>query len=255
MLIDSHAHLYKLSDLEIIDVVNSASSAGVNLILNTSVDGQTSLKVTEQLNLSDSLFAAVGISPFDVENLSVRDFKTIESLLVSNKKVVAVGEIGVDSTNPTYPPTDIQWDVFKKMLDLAQRHSVPAIIHSRGSESEIFDYCLSIGFKNAVFHCYTGSEDLAGRIVSAGYYISLSGIVTFKNGNLDDVVKNIPLNRLLLETDSPYLAPVPLRGTKNEPANVSYTYKKVSKICGYNFSDLVESVENNFKELFALDYI
>ena len=153
------------------------------------------------------MFGTVGVSPFDVENLP--EF-WLEELATLSKcsGIIGIGEIGIDKTNPRYPSYQKQLDCFRHQLGLAKKMDLPVVIHSRGAEEDALEICLSEGIKRAVFHCFTGSLETAQKIISHDYFISFSGIITFKNARIREFVSSLPIKQLLIETDSPYLAPV-----------------------------------------------
>jgi TatD DNase family protein len=170
--------------------------------------------------------------------------------MLQQKKVIAVGEIGIDNSNPAYPPLDKQLPVFEKQLHLAVQNNLPVIIHSRGIESQALELCIKHGVKKALFHCYTGNITALEKIVNAGFMISISGIVTFPKSNLHELLHAIPLDRIFIETDSPYLTPVPFRGKKNTPSMVRYVGEKIAGILNISPQLLQERLNENFKNLF-----
>ncbi|MCL2689002.1 MAG: TatD family hydrolase [Chitinispirillia bacterium] len=253
--IDVHAHLYSLcnntphndshSDLE--DTIADSVSCGVDLIINTAVSIETARIVLEQCRaFPNHLRAAVGISPFYINNH--KDEIWIEQLkeMVGNPLTAAVGEIGLDCTNPTYPPLIEQTPFFEKQLALAIQTKTTAIVHSRGMEKQTAQICRSMGAANVIFHCFTGDREAAEYIIESGYYISVSGIITYKNSHLRDLIPTLPINRLLIETDSPYLAPAPHRGKKNNPAMLVHTAKETAGILKIEESHLSKILSQNF---------
>lgn len=249
MWIDAHAHLSSVPLSELKKILEEAELNNVIYILNTSTNLTDAIKVMEQCKENKRLCGAVGVSPFDSVNLSAEWKKELRKML-ENPYVIAVGEIGLDATNPSYPSFDIQKIVFEEQLDIAINFDLPVVIHSRGAEKEVLDICKSKGIEKAMFHCFTGSKDVAKAIVDAGYYISFSGIVTFRKSNLEEVIRTIPLDRLLIETDTPYLAPEPHRGKINRPAFVKYVGKKIAQLLSINEELLQEKIEKNFRNLF-----
>jgi TatD DNase family protein len=249
MWIDIHAHLYEYSNQELEIVLSEAHNSGVGYIVSTAVSVETSAVVAQQCSIFDTVFGAAGISPFDVLSLSSTWIDDLKSLL-KHKKIIAIGEIGIDTTNPRYPSLDKQLPVFEKQLDLAIEHDLPIIIHTRGIEQTALEICAKHSIKNALFHCYTGDVITLKNIINAGYMVSFSGIVTFNKSNLHDLVKATPLNQLFIETDSPYLTPVPYRGRKNTPAMVKIVGEKIAEIHSISSQLLQEQLSENFKNFF-----
>ncbi|HEX2955217.1 MAG TPA: TatD family hydrolase [Chitinispirillaceae bacterium] len=249
MWIDIHAHLYEYSDQELETVLTEAQSAGVEYIVSTAVSIETSAVVVHQCQTFHQLFGAAGISPFDVTTLNTTWFDDLSSLL-KQKKIIAIGEIGIDNSNPRYPHLDQQLPVFEKQLELAVAHDLPVIIHSRGIEQTALEICVRHTIKNALFHCYTGDASTLKNIVDAGYMVSFSGIVTFNKSNLHELVQSTPLSQLFIETDSPYLTPVPFRGRKNTPAMVKTIGEKIAEIRSISPQTLQEQLSENFKKIF-----
>jgi TatD DNase family protein len=249
MWIDIHAHLYEYSNQDLEAVLSDAYNADVGYIVSTAVSVETSAIVAQQCSTFDEIFGAAGISPFDVTSLSTTWLDDLTSLL-NHKKIIAVGEIGIDNSNPRYPSLDIQLPVFEKQLDLAIERDLPVIIHSRGIEQTALEICKKHSIKSALFHCYTGDVATLKNIITAGYMVSFSGIVTFNKSNLPELVKATPLNQLFIETDSPYLTPVPHRGKKNTPAMVKIVGEKIAEIHSISSRALQEELRENFKNFF-----
>lgn len=227
--IDSHAHLGDVDDARLDTLLSAARENRVGRVLNVATSVSSSISVLRQSGLHSCLSASVGISPFDVLS-APHDWLSRLETLARSPFAAAIGETGIDSTNPRYPPHALQRDFFEKHLGLAASLGIPAIVHSRGCESEALDICVSSGVPSAVFHCYTGPLEALLRIIDAGYIVSFSGIITFKNSPLSPLVLRTPLSQLLIETDSPYLAPVPHRGLQNQPAWVALVGKTVAAI-------------------------
>ncbi|HUI91323.1 MAG TPA: TatD family hydrolase [Chitinivibrionales bacterium] len=246
---DSHAHLYDCDTAALDALIASAKKNGVHRVLNAATSLAASRTVVSQCAGRPALLCGVGISPFDVKN-NPNTWETQLADLAARPGVVAIGETGIDATNPSYPDLSLQIAFFEKHLSLAIRLGLPAIIHSRGCEQKALDICVSSGVTRAVFHCYTGDEDTMKKIIGAGYYISFSGIVTFTNSPLGSLVKTASLDFMLIETDSPYLAPVPYRGKTNQPAWVALVGKKVAEMRGMDEEELSGTLERNFGRLF-----
>jgi len=252
MWIDTHAHLYNLSTEELQKLTNEATDLKPGFIVSTATDIATGKIVLQHCMMSSLFYGAIGISPFDIESIAP-DWESELSLLFVNKKIIAVGEIGLDLTNPLYPPLEKQRPFFETQLDIARNKDIPAIIHSRGIEKETARICRQSGISRAVFHCFTGDYDAAKTILDAGYYISLSGIITFKNAQIRTLVPRLPIDRILIETDTPYLSPIPFRGKTNTPLYIKYIGEEIAKLLGKNPEDLQIILERNFFNCFNID--
>lgn len=251
MWIDSHAHLFDLDENELPELIAEARRESVSTIISTATDIKNSETVISQCKTYSQILGAAGISPFDVKNQASGWQDELRKLL-DNPRMIAVGEIGIDNTNPSYPALEEQMPFFREQLVIAREVNKPAVIHSRGTEERAAEICLEMGVKKALFHCFTGNSRSLQKIIESGYSVSFSGIVTFKNSPLADIIKLVPDNRLFIETDAPYLAPVPFRGQKNRPAMVRYTGEKVAAIKGISSEDLQVKLEENFRRLFSV---
>jgi TatD DNase family protein len=250
MWIDSHAHLAAVDDLRRLgNLVAAAGDNGVHRILNVATSLLSSNTVVRQCGLFPELSAAVGISPFDCSGL--QDWQGRLAAIASDPTVVAIGETGIDNTNPVYPAFELQRGFFEKHLELAISRNLPVIVHSRGCEQQALDMCVSSGIRTAVFHCYTGPLETLKRIIHAGYFVSFSGIITFADSSLAPCVSYAPLSNMLIETDSPYLAPVPHRGFRNQPAWVVYVGKAVASIKKIDEEECSRELAQTYARVFA----
>jgi TatD DNase family protein len=252
MWIDAHAHLYDLDDAELSSTVVACRDAGVDYVLNTGNSLESSETVIRQCRSFPDIYGAAGISPFDANRLNESWPAILESML-SAPQIIAIGETGIDSTNTAYPDMKLQTPLFEQQLSIAREHDIPIIVHSRGCESLAVDICKTGGVVKAMFHCFAGSIADLKKCLDAGYYVSFSGIITFKNSKLSELVEYIPLERMLIETDSPYLAPAPFRGKKNRPDLVVYVGKKLSEIKKISEAKAAEALKENFRKLFFLE--
>lgn len=253
---DSHCHLFDYSAKEMDELIASCQRHGVDTILNIGTDLETSQTVLTQAQLlkeSINTYAAAGISAADVGKYIDSDTWEEElRTLLDNSAVAALGEIGIDSVNEYYAPFDTQLLFFRKQLEIAKDLNVPVIIHSRGVEALALEEVLKSGVQQAVFHCFTGDAATASAIAQEGFYVSFSGIVTFKRSDFDDVIRAVPMEKLLIETDSPYLAPVPMRGKKNSPAWVFYVGSYVAGVLGVADDAFAEVSSRNLKTFLGL---
>ena len=249
MWIDSHAHLFEYSPEEIPQLLQEASIASVSTIISTATSLENANAVLEHCSRYDTVYGAAGISPFDAGKVNSGWAAQLRSLL-KNSKMIAVGEIGIDRSNPGYPDPEHQISLFEEQLSIAVELNLPAVVHSRGAESETADICKRMGVKKALFHCFTGDRNSMRKIVDYGYFISFSGIITFKSAAVRDLVPEVPADRLLIETDSPYLAPVPFRGKKNHPAWVKYTGEEMARLMERESEEMQTILKGNFQNLF-----
>ncbi len=255
MLFDSHSHVDDKRFNEDRDkVIERAKARGLKYIVNPGCDLATSKAALDLAKRYDMVYAAIGMHPHEAKHC---DQLTLDvfSEMAKEKKVVAIGEIGLDF-HYDHSPRDVQRMVFVEQIRLAQTLNLPIIIHSREADGEVFDTLrLEEAFATGVLmHCYSGSAELARQYVKLGAYISIAGPVTFKNARkLVEVVEIVPLDRLMIETDAPYLAPMPFRGKRNEPSYVHYTCQKVADIKGISYEAVAEATCQNAKRFFAID--
>ncbi|MFS8500219.1 MAG: TatD family hydrolase, partial [Caldicoprobacter sp.] len=199
------------------------------------------------------IYAAVGVHPHEVSQMSSRDLATLEAM-TTGQKVVAIGEIGLDYYYD-FSPRELQREWFAQQIDLAYSLGLPIIIHDREAHADVLDILKAKKDRivGGVMHCYSGSWEMAKDFMDLGLYISLGGPVTFKNAKRPvEVAQKIPLDRLVIETDSPYLAPTPHRGKRNNPAYVGLVAQKIAEIRGMSFEEIAEITLNNAKKLFKI---
>ena len=252
-MIDSHCHLNFPSIISDFDnIVNRCKDNGINKLLTINTkpkDFQNHLNLIKDY---DNIFIAYGIHPQEVNNESEFQFKEIENN-ITNSKLVAIGETGLDYYHSTkYKNKQIQ--IFESHIEASNKFDLPIIIHQRNSEEDFIKILKK--YKNdklkIVFHCFTGSKTLLDFCLVNNYYISLSGIVTFKNANdLRDVIMNVSMDHLLIETDSPYLAPIPMRGKNNEPSFIRYTAEYLANFYSLQLDEFIKLTDNNFYKLFS----
>jgi TatD DNase family protein len=251
MWIDIHAHLYDLGQRQLAVALGEARAHRVSAVINAATSVSTARIVTQQCAANRHVYATVGVSPFDVDGLARGWDRHIESLL-ENDKVVGVGEIGIDDSNPAYPPMAKQIPAFERQLEIAKTRGLPAVIHSRGAEKRAIDTCVDTGLEKAVFHCFTGTIESLRKLLDAEYHVSFSGIITFKNSLLKDLVRFAPLDRLCIETDTPYLAPTPHRGQPNRVAWVAYVGEEVAAIKRLSADEAAAQIARNVESIFGI---
>lgn len=253
MLVDSHCHL-DFDDFEgdLEEIIEKAKGKGISAILNA---GNNINELENQLKISEKypfIFTAAGVHPHNASEYVGLTAQDIISR-TEHKKVVGIGECGLDYYYD-YSPKDVQIKIFLEHIKAAQETGLPLIIHNRESDDDLMQI-LDENYKIKPFlgeiHCFSSSQKLADYALSIGFYLSASGMITFnKSGELRDIFEKVPLDRLLVETDAPYLAPVPKRGQRNQPANVVYTAEKLAQIKDVSFEELTEITTNNFFSLF-----
>lgn len=253
-LIDTHCHLVseKLKD-SLPDILARAKLAGVEKIIDIAYDPETVELVCEQIKTSEMLFAACGIQPHDASKYTEIVAKKIQTLAHENKKIVAIGEIGLDYYY-TLSTKDVQILCFEHFLQIAVEEDLPVVIHVRESHNDVYERLSKFAKKGlrGVIHCFTGSKAEAAQFLDLGFFISFSGIVTFKNAtDLKMISQFVPIDRLLIETDSPYLAPIPHRGKTNEPAWVRNVCEHIAELRGCEASFLADKTFTNAESLFT----
>jgi TatD DNase family protein len=256
MLIDSHAHLDdKRFDADRVMLINSLKENGVGLVLNIGADIKTSRASVDLAKKYDNIYAVVGVHPHSAKDLEGSDLSELRAL-AQEDKVVAIGEIGLDYYYDN-SPRDIQKKWFKKQIELAQELDMPVVIHSREATQDTFDILQEASEKKklkGILHSYAGSYEMALEYIKLGFYIALGGPVTFKNSRVSrEVAAQIPLDKLLIETDSPYLTPEPYRGKRNEPMYVKYAAEKIAEVRGVTFEEIAKATTENLLRLLDLE--
>lgn len=254
MYFDTHAHLDDVKFSQDQDqVIERAKAAGVEYILNVGYNPASASRTVELTKKYDFIYGAVGMHPHDAKDLDGEGFRELKRL-AGEPKIVAIGEIGLDYYW-NHSPHDVQQRVFRRMIDFAREVKKPIIIHDRDAHEDIFriikeEAAYEVG---GIFHCYSGSLPLAKEAVKMGFYISIAGPVTFHNAKKTvEVVREIPLERLLIETDCPYLAPVPYRGKRNEPAYVVKVAETIAQIKGISLEEAAKTTLENGKKAFGI---
>lgn len=248
MFIDVHCHLDSNYYNDIDKVINNAKKNNVNKLIYNGCNKKSNKEVIKLINKYASVYGAVGYHPTELEDVNEKDYELLENLL-SNKKIVAIGEIGLDYH---YPDTNKkkQKYAFRRQLELAEKHNIPVIVHSRDAIQDTFDIMSEYNIKG-VIHCFSGSVEMAKEFIKKGFLISVGGIITFKNAkNIIEVIKNIDLSYILLETDSPYLTPEPFRKEQNEPMYIPIIASKIADILNVSIEEVSSKTTDNAKRLF-----
>ena len=251
-LFDTHAHLLSERFDEdrhiLIERQPSLGIVGVIEIGTTLEDSEAAAKLAMQ---TDYIYAAVGVHPHDAKDAPSDYIAQLEALIMQ-PKVVAIGEIGLDY-HYDFSPRDVQQKVFSAQLDLAQRHNLPVAIHMREATQDTLSILREHKGLIGVMHCFSGSAETAQILIDMGLCISFTGSVTFKNAKKTvDAAATVPLNRLMAETDCPYLSPEPIRGQRNDPSNVRYVLQRLSEIKGITFDEMCRINIENVKGLYGI---
>lgn len=252
-LIDTHAHLHlQHFDEDRQEVIQRAVEAGVTKMISIGTDTASSGQSIELAEKYDSVFAAVGIHPTDCAHASDKDFEEIRKL-AQHPRVVAIGEIGLDFYWKTVTP-EVQRRVFVHQLALAREMDKPVIIHNREAGEAILEtlHAENIRELRGVFHCFSEDFDFAQRVLDLGSHISFIGNLTYKKSTLPDVAARIPLERIMLETDAPFMTPVPHRGKRNEPAYVVHVAEKLAQIKKISVEEIAQATTGNAQRLFGI---
>ncbi len=252
-MIDSHCHLDHeplFSDLS--NIIKRSKDVGIEKLLTISTSFDSFSKIKEIVKQDEIIYGTIGIHPHESEKDIIKLDEIIKNFL-ENDKIIGIGETGLDFY---YNNSDKEKQIssFIRHIEASIKTNAPLIIHSRNAEKETYDILNDYKDKNLkiLMHCFTGSKKFSEKLLMLNAYFSASGIITFKNANeLQDTFKSLPLDKILIETDSPFLAPVPNRGKKNEPSFIDFTATKLAEIKEISKSELIEITTSNFNKLFS----
>ncbi len=248
MFTDTHCHISK-DDYENVDkIVERAFENGIHKMINNGSNRKTNEEVLELSKKYPNLYSAIGIHPDSVEEYTKEDINFIEKHIFD---IVAIGEIGLDYHYDGYD-REKQIKLFETQLELARKYSKPVIVHSRDATEDTINTLKKFPTVTGSIHCFSGSLETAKIYIKMGYKLGFGGVTTFKNAKIKDVLKELPDDVILLETDSPYLAPEPVRGTQNEPGNVRYIAEFISQIREITLEELSNITEKNVHNLFDI---
>lgn len=248
MFIDTHCHVFSEYYDNIDEVVNQCKKNNVNRIIVNGCDINSNKEVLELVNKYDVIYGAIGFHPTELDDFKDEYFEFLENN-ISNPKIVAIGEIGLDYY---YDNTDKdkQKEIFKRQLDIANKYNKPIIVHSRNSIQDTYNILKEYNLFGSI-HCFSGSVEMAREFIKIGYKLGIGGIITYKNAkNIREVVKNIDLSHILLETDSPYLTPVPYRGKSNSPEYIPLIANTIADIKNISINDVSEVTTASAEEIF-----
>ena len=251
MIVDTHCHLYFEEISKDLDgVLHRANDLGVSTFICVGTNLSDSYESLTLAQKYKSIYATAGIHPHDAKDAGEDYLQELRKLL-DNEKIVAVGEMGLDYFRSISNP-ETQKIVFKAQLQLAEETSKPIVFHNREADEDIINILSDFQNVIGVAHCFSSSYETAVKLIEMGFYISFSGNLTFKNSHLPEVAKKLPLDRLLVETDSPFLSPVPYRGKTNEPGRARYVAEKLAEIFDSDIDQIASVTTANAKNLFNL---
>ena len=248
MYIDTHCHVFSEYYDDIEKVISECKDNNVNRIIVNGCDIVSNKEVLELVNRYDIIYGAIGFHPTELDDFKDEYFSFLEEK-INNSKIVAVGEIGLDYH---YDDTDREKQimVFRKQLDIAQKYNKPIIVHSRDSIQDTYNILKEYNVSGSI-HCFNGSKEMAREFIKIGFMIGIGGVCTYKNAkNIIDVIENIPLEYILLETDAPYLTPEPYRGNKNSSKYLPIIANKIAQIKNVSLSKVVEITGKNASRMF-----
>ncbi len=253
-LFDTHAHLDDSSfDADCEAVIEKIRLSGVSYVMEIGSDVKSSETAVKIANAHDFIYCAAGIHPESADTAVQKDFDRIRELALNEPKVKAIGEIGIDYHYDDCAPREKQIACLEAQLDIARELDLPVIIHDRESKGDTLRVLKEKNVTNGVMHCFSGSAETAEILVKMGFMISFTGVITFKNARRAiEAIKVIPLERLMIETDSPYMTPEPHRGKRNDSSYVRYVAEKMAEIKGISLEELCEITYNNGKRFFNI---
>ena len=249
MFTDTHCHIYKEYYENIDEILKNAQNNNVSRMINNGCDKKSNKEVLELTQKYENLYGAIGIHPENIEEYEKKDIEWIETNL-KREKIIAIGEIGLDY-HYTKENKEKQKELLETQLKLAEKYHLPVIIHSREATEDTINI-LKKYKTTGVIHSFSGSLETAKIYIKMGYLLGINGVITFKNSKLKEVIKEIPLENIVLETDSPYLTPEPFRGKKNEPARIHEIAEFICELKGISESEIATITNNNIKRIFDI---
>ncbi|MBN1480753.1 TatD family hydrolase [candidate division KSB1 bacterium] len=253
MLVDTHSHLdFDRFDADRDAVIQRAREENIGAIMTIGIDYKSSLAAIKIAEDYASVYAAVGVHPHDAKSMTDEQFAELKEML-AHPKVVAIGEVGLDY-HYDYSPRHVQRRVFRQFLELSLERQMPLIIHTRESDEDVQHIIQSRSKKGwrGVFHCFAGDKKMAHNVIDLGFLLSFTGNITFKKSTSAHVMADIPLDKIMIETDSPFMAPVPHRGKRNEPAFVKFVAEKVAETKNITYEEVANFTTQNAIDLFGL---
>lgn len=249
MFTDTHCHIYKEYYENIDEILKRALESNINRVINNGCNRESNKEVLALANTYNNMYVALGIHPESADTYQKEDLTFIEENL-SNPKVIAIGEIGLDY-HYTKENKTLQIKLLESQLKIAETHNLPVIIHSREATEDTINTLKKYHIKG-VIHSFSGSLETAKIYIKMGYLLGINGVITFKNSKLKEVIKELPLEHLVLETDSPYLTPEPFRGKPNEPARIKEIATFISELKGISLEELARITNENIMRIFDI---
>ena len=251
--IDTHTHIDMIKDISIDEIIDKATQAGVKKIIIPSADEKSFDDILKICTKFENVFCMLGVFPEEVKTWTDKTEEKIKNLVKNNKKVVGVGEVGLDYYWDT-SFCEQQKEISIKQIKLANELNLPIDVHDREAHKDTFDIIKEYNkSSNVVLHCFSGSVEFAKECIKQGWYISLGGVITFKNAKkMKEVATQIPLEHLMLETDAPYLAPVPFRGKTNEPCYIPYIAQEIANLKDCTIEEVAEITTKNAEKVFRI---
>lgn len=249
MFIDTHCHLFKDYYEDMDNIICKIKNRGIIALINNGCDSKTNQEVLSLLDKYDFMYGAIGIHPDYADNYNEDDLKYIMDN-IGVEKIVAIGEIGLDYHYDNFSK-EKQITLFKAQLKIAEKNNLPVIIHMREATNDVLNILKEYRVKG-VIHCFTGSVETANILIKMGFFLGINGVVTFKNCNLINTIKEIGIDHIVLETDAPYLTPVPFKSEKNDSSHVVDTANFIANSLGIDVKKLADITTNNAKSLFDI---
>lgn len=247
-LIDTHCHISLTDDID--SMVMDAEENNVLKFIMSGCDAKSIRDGLEIIYRYPTIYMTAGFHPDEADSVTDKDLEDLEKIIITNKKIIGIGEIGLDYYHNDMN-IDKQKEIFIKQIELAEKYDLPIVIHSRESIGDVYDI-LKEHHAKGIIHCFSGSLEMAKLFIDLGFYLGIGGVLTFKNSKLKDVIKEIPLENIVLETDSPYLAPEPYRGHTNYPKNIKIVAQALRKIKEVSLDEVATITTNNVHQIYNL---
>ena len=245
-LVDTHCHMDLTMDID--SLLIDASQNNVKRLIISGCDKKSIRDGLEIIYRYDEVYMTAGFHPDEVNDLTDKDFEDLEKIIITNKKIIGVGEIGLDYYHDD-SNKELQREWFIKQIELAEKYDLPVVIHSRDSIQEIYDI-LKEHHTRGVIHCFSGSLEMAKQFIELGFYLGIGGVITFKNCQLKEIFEELDLSHIVLETDSPYLSPEPYRGRENSPKNIKVVAQYLAKLLNIPLSEVTEITTSNAHNIY-----
>lgn len=249
-MVDTHCHVYNEEMTNYKEIIEECKKQDISLIINA-VDIKSSKEIISLSKEYDNVYASIGLNYDSIDSFTEQDLETLEEL-IKNEKIVAIGEIGLDYYW-TKENKEKQIYYFKKQIELAKKYDLPVIVHARESVQDVYNIIKESNIRKGSMHCFSGSLEMAEEFIKIGFKIGIDGPITYENNKKGvEIVKNIGLEHILLETDSPYLSPIPNRGKQNSPLNLIYIAEKIAEVKQISVEEVIEVTTRNAKELYKI---